>query len=102
MFSAGRGDVIRSMPLFEVFRRALTALGASVGGPSGLSTLLSMHCRAGVAEAASQLLDGTLEDVLTARRTAAADAARNALLSGWTGAAVLDDRDDDVGGDDMG
>ncbi len=93
--------MIRTLPLFEQFRTTLTGLAASVGGPVGLSTLLSMHCRPGVSEAAQQLLDGTLEDALAARRAQAADAARQSLLAGWHGSGALDDlaeEEDDEGG----
>ena len=81
--------MIRSLPLFDTFRTALSALANSVGGPAGLSTLLTVHCRPGVQEAAQQLLDGTLEEVLAARRAQLADAARQSVLSGWHGGGAL-------------
>jgi hypothetical protein len=89
---ATRNDVIRTLPLFDTFRSALGALASSVGGAVGLETLLGMHCRPGVAEAAQQLLDGTLEAALAAKR-AEAEAARAALLANLTddGAGAYDD-----------
>lgn len=78
--------MIRTLPLFDTFRTALATLSAAVGGPAGLSALLAMHCRPGVQEAAQQLLDGTLEQTLAAKRLQM-DAARQAQLAGvgWPG-----------------
>jgi hypothetical protein len=98
--------VIRSLPLFETFRSALTALASSVGGPAGLSALLGAHTRAGVPEAAAQLLDGSLEGALAAKR-AQMEAAREALLAGWRGGHAggaggdRDGRDGDIDAGDM-
>lgn len=79
-----KNDVIRSLPLFDTFRTALTALAGAVGGPAGLGSLLVTHGRPGVQESAQQLLDGKLEEVLAAKRQQI-DAARRALLAGWHG-----------------
>lgn len=93
-----KGDVIRSMPLADVFRKALSALAAAAGGADALKALLAKHSRRpGLDEAAQQLLDGTLEEALATRR-AELEAARTALLAGWHGELGGDDFDD--GGDD--
>ncbi|KIZ05552.1 hypothetical protein MNEG_2406 [Monoraphidium neglectum] len=81
-----KNDIIRSLPLFETFRTALATMANTVGGPVGLTTLLSMHARSGAAEAAQQLLDGTLEAHLAEQAQAQARV-RAALLAGamWHG-----------------
>lgn len=87
------------MPLPETFRKALGALAAAAGGEGALRALLEKHCRrASTADAAQQLLNGTLEASMAAKRAAAIEAANTAnaaLLAGWHG----DDFDD--GGDDF-
>jgi hypothetical protein len=94
-----RNDVIRTLPLFDTFRTALAAMASSVGGPAGLSALLSAHCRAGVPELAQHMLEGTLESYLAEQARIDAHV-RASLLAAGGWAAADSGGSSDADGDD--